>query len=180
MTDQLRGKEQGEPITVHRGSFETFELERRYSLVYVVFNTLFALPSQEAQVRCFAAAARHLEKAGALLIEAFVPDLGHFDRGQSVRVMELGLDRVLLSAAKVHPASQHVETNHIVLFEVGISIYPVKLRYAWPAELDLMAQLAGLRLESRWSDWSGSPFDGASKKHVSVYRWPADQEVEVR
>jgi hypothetical protein len=84
-------------------------------------------------------------------------------------VVALGADRVQLDVTQVDPTSQRIDANHVVLTEAGIQIYPIKLRYAWPSELDLMARLAGLRLQERWGGWEREPFAANSQFHVSVY-----------
>ena len=139
------------------------------SLVFVAFNTLFALLTQDDQVRCFANVASHLADDGVFVIEAFVPDLTLYKGGQRVSAMHVGTDSVRLDAARVDPAEQRVTATHVVLTGDGTRLYPVHLRYAWPAELDLMARLAGLRLRHRWADWERRRFDASSVRHVSVY-----------
>ena len=169
MVAQMRQKPGGAAIPVTFGDFEHLDLEGRYSLVYVVFNTLFALPSQEAQVNCFGGIARHLTDDGVLLVEAFVPDLTRFDRGQRISAGLVETDRVSINLDRHDAATQTVTSSHIYITPEGMRMYPVNIRYAWPSELDLMAQLAGMRLRDRWSDWRGTPFTAASTGHVSVY-----------
>jgi hypothetical protein len=109
---------------------------------------------------------------GAFVLEAFVPDLDLFDRGQRVSVSEVTPDRVRLDLARHDPVTQRVDAQHVELGSGGPRLDPVRVRYAWPAELDLMARLAGLRLAERWDGWRGAPFTGASNSLVSVYRKP--------
>lgn len=169
MVQKLRGKPGGEAIPVTMGDFVDFDLEDCYSLVYVVFNTFFAPLTQEDQVRCFMNVARHLTDGGFFVIEAFVPDVGRFVGGQSIRTGMLTADTASIDMAHHDPATQMVTSSHVYFTKDGVRLYPVKLRYAWPSELDLMGRLAGLRLRSRTSDWQGSPFTASSTNHVSVY-----------
>jgi SAM-dependent methyltransferase len=169
MVEMLRGKPGGAQIPVTMGDFADVGVEGHYPLIYVVFNTFFALLTQEEQIRCFAHVAEHLAPGGRFLIEAFVPDLARFDRGQRTSVINLTLDRVQLDVVQVDIAAQRIVTQHVAITESGTRLYPVQLRYAWPSELDLMARLAGLRLQERWGGWQREPFTSASQFHLSVY-----------
>ncbi len=169
MVVQMRAKPGGANIAVTMGDFATVGVEGRFSLVFVVFNTFFALLSQEDQVRCFANVARRLTQGGVFVIEAFVPDPSLFDRGQRVQAGHLEPDRVYIDASRHDSVHQRVSAQHLVLSERGIKLYPVEIRYAWPSELDLMARLAGLRLRERWGGWQGEAFRASSNRHVSVY-----------
>jgi SAM-dependent methyltransferase len=169
MVAKLREKPGGDRIPVTMGDFADVPVEGRYPLVFVVFNTLFGLLTQEDQVRCFANVAEHLTNDGVFVIEAFVPDLGRFDRGQRTSTLDVGVDEVHLHADKHDPVGQVVMSQHVLVREEGVRLYPVKIRYAWPPELDLMAQLAGLELRDRWAGWKREPFTAASTNHVSVY-----------
>ncbi len=165
----MRQKPGGAAIPVTMGDFEQVGVEGRYSLIYVVFNTLFALTTQDAQVACFQNMARHLTDDGAFLLEAFVPDMTRFDRGQRISAGLVEADRVSIDLDRHDPATQTVASSHVYITAEGVRMYPVNLRYAWPSELDLMAQLAGMKLRRRWSDWRRNPFTSASTSHVSVY-----------
>ena len=169
MVAKMRDKPGGSDIPVTIGDFEQLDVEGPCSLICVVFNTLFALPSQEAQVNCFRSVAEHLTDEGAFLIEAFVPDPTRFDRGQRVSTGIVESDFVSLDLDRHDPTTQTVASSHIYITPEGVQMYPVTIRYAWPAELDLMAQLAGMRLRSRWADWRRNPFTAASPGHVSIY-----------
>jgi SAM-dependent methyltransferase len=169
MIAKLRGKPGGDQIGVTLANFADVAVEGQYALVYVLFNTFFALLTQEEQVRCFCSVAEHLGPQGRFVVEAFVPDLGRFSGQQAVRATSVSENRVLLDASRLDPLTQQVTSQHVVLTEQGIRLYPVKLRYAWPAELDLMAQLAGLQLRHRWGDWREAAFSADSGKHISVY-----------
>lgn len=169
MLAKLRAKEGGAEIETHLGDFSDFDLGKTFKLIYVPFNTIFAPLTQEAQIGCFRSVARHLAEGGRFLIEAFVPDLSRFDLGQRVVLVDMDDQNVRLDVTQHDALNQQITTQHVFLSETGIRRYPVKLRYAWPAELDLMARIAGLRLEQRWASWSKEPFTAESGKHVSVY-----------
>jgi SAM-dependent methyltransferase len=169
MVGKLRAKPGGEAIPVMIGDMADISVHGAFSLIYVAFNTFFGLITQEAQVRCFRSVAEHLAEGGVFLIEAFVPDPARFVRGQNTETLRVGLDEVVLTATRHDPAQQRVMSQHVVITESGTRLYPVEIRYAWPAELDLMAQLAGLRLRERWGGWRREPFTGASRQHVSLY-----------
>jgi SAM-dependent methyltransferase len=169
MIAKLRSKPGGASLPVTIGDFADVNIEGKFSLVCVLFNTFFALLTQSDQVRCFANVARHLEPEGVFLIEAFVPDLARFRGRQDVRAIRVEQDDVALDVALVDPAQQLITCQHVVLTPDGIRFYPVRMRYAWPSELDLMARLAGLRLTNRWGGWDRSAFTGESTSHVSVY-----------
>jgi SAM-dependent methyltransferase len=170
MVARLRAKPEGADIPVTMGNFADVAVEGQFDLIYIVFNTFYALREQEEQVRCFANVANHLKPDGHFLIEAFVPDLARFDRGQRVSVVKLGSERVQLDASQHDLAKQEVRSRHILIGEEGIQLFPVHLRYVWPSEMDLMARLAGLTLAERWGGWQREPFTSASGSHVSVYR----------
>ena len=169
MVEELRAKEGGSGVPVTIGDFADVEVEGTFSLVYVLNNTFFMLTEQEAQVRCFENVAAHLDASGVFLVDAFVPDVTRFDRGQEVRTRLPDLETVRLDVSTHDPMRQLVDFRHVLLSEAGIRVYPARLRYAWPSELDLMARLAGLRLRERWGDWRRGPFTSKSEGHVSVY-----------
>ena len=169
MVEELRAKEGGTGVPVTIGDFADVEVEGTFSLVYVLNNTFFMLTEQEAQVRCFENVAARLDASGVFLVDAFVPDVTRFDRGQEVRTRLPDLETVRLDVSTHDPMRQLVDFRHVLLSEAGIRVYPARLRYAWPSELDLMARLAGLRLRERWGDWRRGPFTSRSQAHVSVY-----------
>ena len=168
MVAKLRAKPGG-TIPVVLGDFANVEVEGTFSLVFVAFNTIYALLTQAEQVRCFRNVARHLTDDGCFVLEAFVPDLGRFRRGQTVTAGDITSDAVRIDVSHHDPVAQVVTSQHVVITETGTRLYPVRLRYAWPPELDLMAQLAGLALRDRWGGWDRRPFTAESDKHVSVY-----------
>jgi len=169
MVAKLQAKPGGESIPVKMGNFADVSVDGQYKLIYVVFNTFFSLLTQDEQVRCFRNVAKHLASDGVFVIEAFVPDLKRFTAGQAIRLTRIELNEIQVDVTQLEPESQVVTTQHIVLTEQGTRFYPVKLRYVWPVEMDLMAQLAQLRLKERWSDWTKTQFAADSGKHISVY-----------
>jgi SAM-dependent methyltransferase len=169
MVAKLREKPGGDSIPVTLGDFADVAVDGQYALIYVLFNTFYALLTQEAQLRCFQNVARHLAPRGSFVVEAFVPDLGRFSGQQTVRATRVGDDEVQLDASQLDPVTQQISSQHVVLTEQGVRLYPVKLRYAWPAEFDLMARLAGLQLRHRWGNWRKEPFAEDSGKHISVF-----------
>lgn len=172
MVAKLRQKPNGDRIPVTMGDFAEVGVEGTFYLIFVVFNTFFGLLTQDAQVRCFRNVAQHLAPAGVFLIEAFVPDMTRFVRRQNLEATQVTPDLVRLDASHHDPVAQRVSSQHVHITEQGVRLYPVEFRYAWPSELDLMAQLAGLRLRHRWGSWQKEPFTAASTSHISVYAWP--------
>ncbi len=170
MVEKLRRKPGGTDIPVTIGDFSEVPVEGSFELIYVLFNTFFALMTQDLQQQCLRNVARHLSKTGVFLIEVFVPDLGRFDRGQTVRVVDVRDNAVRLEASRHDAAAQQVVSQHVLLTEQGIRLYPVTVRYVWPAELDIMARTAGMELANRWCDWARTPFHANSGRHISVYR----------
>jgi SAM-dependent methyltransferase len=169
MLAKLKAKPGGAAIPVSVGNFADVAADGSFSLIYVIFNTFYALLSQEEQLRCFANVANHLAEGGVFVIEAFVPDLARFTRGQNLSVVKLTEGRAHIDASQHDLAAQTITSQHMMFTEQGTKMYPVKLRYAWPSELDLMARLAGLKLVNRWANWKRDPFTSASGGHVSVY-----------
>jgi len=169
MVAQLRQKPGGAAMPVEIGNFADVRIGGRFALIYVVFNTFFGVLTQDEQVRCFSRVAKRLAPGGAFVIEAFVPDLSRFDRGQRTSTLLLDGDRAIIDAATIDYANQLVRSQHILIADDGIRRYPVVLRFAYPSELDLMARLAGMRLRERFGGWDRSPFTSSSAVHVSVY-----------
>jgi SAM-dependent methyltransferase len=170
MVEQLRAKPGGDLLEVAQGDFTDVRVPGTFSLVVLAFNTIFALPSQDAQVACFHNAAAHLGPGGRFVVEAWVPDPSRFVRGSAVLVRHVAPDHVSLDVATIDPVAQRMHTTQVSLRGGEVRLYPANHRYAWPSELDLMARLAGLDLEHRWSGWDRSPFTDTSDGHVSVYR----------
>jgi SAM-dependent methyltransferase len=169
MITQLHTKPGGDQIPVTLGNFADVAVDGQFSLIYVVFSTFFVLLTQEEQVRCFENVANHLDPQGFFVIEAYVPDLRRFDQGQTVRAIHIGMDEVRLEASLLDPMNQQITSQKVVVTGRGVQLYPHKVRFAWPSEIDLMARIAGLQLFQRWENWKRSPFSGGSRRHISVY-----------
>ncbi len=169
MVSKLREKEGGEEIPVMIGDFSEARFDENFSLIFVIFNTFYGLLTQEQQIHCLKNVARQLEPDGVFLLEVFVPDLTRFHKGQTVRVVDQAMDRVQLNVSQHDPIKQHVMSTHVHLTKKGVELYPVKLRYVWPSELDLMGRLAGLQRLHRWGDWDRGTFTAESYRHISVY-----------
>jgi SAM-dependent methyltransferase len=172
MVGKLRAKSGGGDIPVTMGDFSLVTLDQSFELIFVAFNTFFGLSTADDQVRCFRNVASMLRPGGVFVIEAFVPDLGRFDRGQRLAVTQIEPRAVWLEASRHDAASQIVDCQLVRLSGAGVQLFPLRIRYAWPVELDLMAKLAGLRPRDRWSGWDRQPFLPASAAHVSVYERP--------
>lgn len=172
MVAALRAKPGGETLPVTLGDFADVKVEGEFALVYVVYNTFFALQTQEEQVLCFRNVAARLAPGGAFVIEAFVPDLSQLSAGQGVRLLHMTDERVGIRIFQHDPVRQKLKSRHVVFNESGTRLFPVEVRYAWPSELDLMARLAGLSLRERWGDWRRGEFGAKSDKHVTVYERP--------
>ncbi len=169
MVAKLREKPGGNAIPVTIGDFADVAIDGAFDLIFVVFNSLFNLTSQDNQVRCFRNVARHLTAGGVFVVEAFVPDRAGFVDDQALRVVHVTTDSVTLEASVHDPVAQIVRYQYLVIGQSGVRLYPVPMRYAWPGELDLMARLVGLELRERWGGWDRSPFTASSSRHVSVY-----------
>ena len=169
MVAKLHDKPGGADIPVTIGDFADVAVDGRFRLIFVAFNTLFGLLTQDDQVRCFHGVAEHLEDGGVFVIQAFVPDLTRFDRGQRIQTEVVGTDSLVIGADEHDSVNQRIRSVHVVLTEEGTKLYPVRIRYAYPSELDLMARLARLQRRDRWEDWSRTPFTPSSGAHVSVY-----------
>jgi SAM-dependent methyltransferase len=171
MVEKLRAKPGGDRISVTIGDFAEVPVEGTYPLIFLVFNTLFNLLTQDEQVRCFENVASHLSDDGRFVVEAFVPTfLTRLRDNQYVDAEAVGVDEVRLDVARHDPVTQRLDESHVSLSSRGVRLYPVVSRYAWPSELDLMAKIAGLRLAERWGGWDRRPFSATSTNHVSVYR----------
>jgi hypothetical protein len=170
MVDQLRTKPGGDQLAVRIGDFADVPVPGAYRLIFVVWNTLFNLLTQEDQVRCFEKVAAHLTDDGSFVVEAFVPSfLYRLRNHQYVDAEAIDVEAVRLDVLRHDAATQILEESHVSLSQAGVRLNPVVQRYAWPSELDLMARLVGLRLKGRWGRWDREPFDSSSGAHVSVY-----------
>jgi SAM-dependent methyltransferase len=152
------------------GDMATVDMDRRYSLVFLVATSLFLLVDQDDQVRCFENAARHLTKKGRFVVHSWTPRPSRFDHGQTLRTADVSDYGVSIEAARHDASTQRIDVQYIsVDAEGGIELYPIHLRYAWPAELDLMARIAGMRLVERFGGFRNEPFTDTSPDQVSVY-----------
>lgn len=174
MVGRLRAKPGGQDIPVTIGDMADMPVQGSLRLVYLVANSLFTLLTQDRQVDCFRAVAHVMEPGGRFVIECFVPDPARFDRGQRVQTLAVSEDSARYEFSRHDPVNQRVDSQNVTVDQQGQHLLrPVAVRYAWPSELDLMAQIAGLRLEERYGDWDRRPFDATSVKHVSVYNLAA-------
>ncbi len=169
MVEKLQAKPGSELIPVSIGNFADVAVEGQFDLIYVVFNTFFALSSQEEQILCMQNAATKLTPNGIFLMEVFFPNMARYVDQQTVRATAIDDRRVQLETTRIDMINQQIVSQHTVLSDEGIRLYPVKIRYAWPAELDLMARLAGLTLQYRWGTWRKDPFTQENGRHISVY-----------
>ena len=169
MTDQLHRKRPDIPVVV--GDMATARVEGEFSLVYVVWNSIGNVRTQAEQVAVFRNAARHLAPGGRFVVELWVPGIRRFPPGQAAVPFHVGSSHVGFDTYDM--ATQEGTSHHYRRHDDGMVSYGASnFRYIWPAECDLMAQLAGMELESRSADWRGAPFTNDSESHVSVWRTP--------
>ena len=168
MLEQLRAKPGADRLTVTEGDITTTRVPGQFSLVYLVWNTVMNLTTQEEQVACFANAAAHLHPGGAFVVEVMVPQLQRLPPGETVQPFLVGPQRFGFDEYDV--AAQGLVSHHYWVADGHARSMSIPFRYVWPAELDLMARLAGLSLSGRWGGWRREPFTGDSTKHVSVWR----------
>ena len=173
MIEQLRLPPGGSDIAVTLGDIVDAPLGGTYELIYIVWNSFFNILTQDGQIRCFKNAAEHLSPTGSFVIETYVPSFLHkIADNQYVHAEALSLDEVKLDVLRHDGATQIIEESHVCLKQSGIHLNPVVQRYAWPSELDLMANIAGLTLKNRFSNWEKARFDSKSEIHISVYGMP--------
>jgi SAM-dependent methyltransferase len=170
MAARLRAKPGGEAIGVTIGDFATTNVDGTFSLAYLVFNTIGNLTTQEAQVACFQNVATHLEPGGRFVIEVGIPELRRLPPGETMRVFDASPTHWGIDEYDV--TNQGLISHHFELVDGHFELHSLPFRYTWPAELDLMAQLGGMRLRERWSGWKREPFTSESRKHVSVWEKP--------
>jgi SAM-dependent methyltransferase len=171
MVARLRAKPGGEDIDVTIGDFATTTVDGTFSVAYLVFNTISNLTTQAAQVACFRNVAAHLGPGGCFVIEVGIPQLQRLPPGETVRAFHLSETKLGFDEYDV--ATQGLISHHFEIVDGRVERVSIPFRYTWPAELDLMAELAGMRLRERWSGWQREPFTSDSRKHVSVWEKPA-------
>jgi SAM-dependent methyltransferase len=169
MVAQLRLRPGGDAIPVTIGDMTTTRIDGSFGLVYLVYNTIGNLLTQDDQVRCFENAARHLADDGLFVLECRVPTAPTRPTRQFVDPEEIATDHVTLGVCSYDPVTQILDENHVHIGREGIVFGPIRLRLANPPEFDLMARIAGLRLRDRWAGWNEEPFTADSWRHVSVY-----------
>ncbi|MCZ7435513.1 class I SAM-dependent methyltransferase [Micromonospora sp. WMMC241] len=170
MVARLRAKPGGEHMPVAIGDMADVPVSGPYRLVFLVFNTLFNLVDAERQADCFRNVARVLAPGGAFVIETYVPDPANFDRDEQVQVREVTEDSATIRMHRYDRAAQTFVRQTITFDADGVHLHPFAMRYAWPEQIDEMAERAGLRLTERYADWDRTPFDTESRAHISVYR----------
>jgi SAM-dependent methyltransferase len=167
MVARLRAKPGAEQVGVTIGDFATTTVDGRFSVAYLVFNTINNLTTQDGQVACFRNVAAHLEPGGCFVVEVGVPELQRLPPGETVRAFEVGPTRLGFDEYDV--ATQGLVSHHYAAVDGRLEVVSMPFRYVWPSELDLMARLAGMTLRGRWSGWRREPFTSDSRKHVSVW-----------
>jgi SAM-dependent methyltransferase len=167
MVRRLRAKPGADEIGITLGDFATAHVDRRFRVAYLVFNTIMNLTTQEEQVACFRNVAAHLEPGGSFVLEVQVPDLQRLPFGEMFRPFDVSEGHLGFDEYEV--VGQRLVSHHFTKRGDGWERISVPFRYVWPAELDLMAQLAGLRLSGRWAGWQREPFTATSESHVSVW-----------
>jgi SAM-dependent methyltransferase len=170
MIAKLRAKPGGTQLNVTLGNFADVAVPETYDLIYIVFNTLFNLLTQDEQVRCFENVAAHLKERGVFVIEGGVPtEFCQLRKNQYVDLENIEVNKVQLDIARYDPITQLLEETHVTISEEGTQLFPIVTRYVWPSELDLMARIAGLHLRERWASWKREPITATSSNCISVY-----------
>jgi SAM-dependent methyltransferase len=167
MVARLRAKPGADRIGVTVGDFATTTVAERFSVAYLVFNTIMNLTTQDEQIACFQNVAAHLQPGGCFVIEVMVPDLQRLPPGETVRPFTVSATRLGFDEYDV--ASQGLVSHHYWAVDDKLEGNSMPFRYVWPAELDLMARLAGMSLRERWRGWKREPFTSDSRTHVSVW-----------
>jgi SAM-dependent methyltransferase len=170
MVARLRSKPGGDEIGVTIGDFATTSVGETFSVAYLVFNTIMNLTTQAAQVACFRNVAAHLEPEGCFVVEVGVPELQRLPPGETIRAFHVSESRWSFDVIDV--ATQALTSHHFEVVDGKLERFSVPFRYVWPSELDLMAELAGMRLRERWGGWKREPFTSESRMHVSVWVKP--------
>lgn len=172
MVGQLRSKPGSDKLAVTIGDMATTRVPGTFKLVYLVYNTITNLLTQDEQVECFRNAAAHLEPGGCFVVEVFVPELQRLPPGETARPFHVGQQHVGFDTFDL--VNQQLVSHHFWVGGDRVDTFRSPHRYVWPSELDLMAKLAGMRLRERWSDWMRSPFTAESRTHVSMWEKPAN------
>jgi SAM-dependent methyltransferase len=173
MVARLRAKPGAEQIGVTIGDFAATTVEGRFSVAYLVFNTIMNLTTQDGQIACFQNVAAHLEPGGCFVIEVMVPALQRLPPGETVRAFNVSPTHLGFDEYDV--ASQGLISHHYSVVDGDLDVLSMPFRYVWPSELDLMARLAGMTLRERWGGWRREPFTSDSTKHVSVWEETASR-----
>ena len=168
MVDQMRAKHGGDAIPVVIGDMTNAKAEGQFGLVFLVFNTICNLTTQEAQIACFQNAADHLAQDGHFVIETFMPPIQRLPYGERLRAFDAGDDH--WGTDEIDIATQSLITHHVWIRGEQTVRRSVPFRYVWPSELDLMAKMAGMELVERWESWDRTPFTSASESHISVWK----------
>jgi SAM-dependent methyltransferase len=170
MVRRLAAKPGGDDVKVTVGDFSTTRVDGSFDIVYLVFNTIMNLTTQPEQVACFRNAAAHLVPGGVFVIEVAIPDLQRLPPGQTEVVFRADEHGFGIDTYDI--ATQALVSHHLDFANGDVKRLSLPFRYVWPAELDLMAELAGLRLRERHGGWRGEPYDSDSRTHVSVWEKP--------
>ncbi len=171
MVERLRAKPGGAGIPVSIGDMATTRVTGDFSLVYLVFNTINNLVTQDAQTACFQNAASHLEPGGCFLVEVGVPPVQRLPVGDTLLAFKL--DHEHWGVDEIDVVTQSFTSHHLRKRAGGLERKSIPFRYVWPSELDLMARLAGLTLSARWADWRKRPFTRLSTRHISLWSKPS-------
>jgi hypothetical protein len=173
MVARLRAKPGAEQFGVTIGDFATTTVDGRFSVAYLVFNTIMNLTTQDGQIACFQNVATHLQPGGCFVIEVMVPALQRLPPGETVRAFDVTPTHLGFDEYDV--ASQGLISHHYSVVDGKLEVVSMPFRYVWPSELDLMARLAGMTLRERWGGWKREPFTSDSTKHVSVWEKTASR-----
>jgi SAM-dependent methyltransferase len=168
VVEQLRSKPGAEAIGVTVGDFATLRVNKKFSLAYLVRNTIMNLATQDEQVDCFANVAAHLAPGGCFVMEVMVPELRRLPPGETVHAFDVTPAHLGFEEYD-DLVTQHSWSHHYWMVDGTVETFSAPFRYVWPSELDLMARLAGMSLRERWSDWDGLPFTSDSRSHISVW-----------
>jgi SAM-dependent methyltransferase len=175
MVEKLRAQPFGDKVDITLGDFSLCAAPGQFELIYVVTNTLFCLTKQDDQVACFRNVAARLTDDGVFVVSAYVPNMTWWTNGQGIEIQDISLDRVWIEASRHHAVTQTVDCQYLIIEDGSVRLHPVRVRYVWPSEMDLMARLAGLRLRHRYGGWSRERFTAGSSVHVSIYERDPNQ-----